>query len=140
MDDITRTKERLKQAENLRRLKKLPSLNEFLIVAMVDKTNEHVFYIDTEWVPDKLVETCLTTSTIEKLPEHMVPRASRCHNRDGTVEVVYERFGNDDGFEPLVLRRHFRNLHPDLYEISAYAHEKSRAAHRKWPVAQHHPK
>lgn len=118
MDDIERTKERLQQSENLRRLKKLPSLNEFLIVAMVEKTSDHFFYIDTELVPDKLVETCLTKSTIEELPERMVPGANRYHNKDGTFEVVYWRFGNDDGFEPLVLERSFNNLHPDYYEIS----------------------
>jgi hypothetical protein len=109
--------ERLKQVENLRRLRQLPTMAEMLTVELVEKTRSHTFHIDCALIPDSAIEKCLTKTTIELVPEHMVPGATRFHNADG-MEVTYFRFGNDDGFEPLVLCRNFHDLRPAHYEIS----------------------
>lgn len=117
MDNLESTKDRLKQHVNLAQLKKLPSITELLTVTMVERIDDHLYYLDCQMVPNSSVEECLQKTTIEQVPERMMPGATRYHH-DGESEVIYHRFGNGDGREPLVLERHFHNLHPDSYEIS----------------------
>jgi hypothetical protein len=117
VDGLEATKDRLKQHANLARLKKLPPITEMLTVMMVDRIGDHLYYLDCQMVPNSSVEECLQKTTIEQVPEQMMPGATRYHH-NGQSEVVYHRFGNGEGRETLVLERHFHNLHPDSYEIS----------------------
>lgn len=117
MDELDVIKTRLQQKGNLQKLLSLPGVSDFLTVAAVERAADHLYYIDSQLVPDSLVEGCLKKTTIEQVPENMTPGATRYLDKS-KVTVVYNRFGNDDGREPLVLTRHFHNLHPDSYEIS----------------------
>lgn len=109
---------RFAQVDNLAGLIARPAMSEMLTVSLKDKTDKHTHYIDCGLIPSAKVEECLSRATYDLTPGGGAPGANRYHEKDGSTHVEYLRFGNDEGFEPLVIERSFHGLRPEYVEIS----------------------
>lgn len=117
-DHVAAEVERLSQTKNLQKLTALAAMNEQVTVFLIDRNESHLYYIDSTLVPNNQVEDCLTKAEYDLRPDGGKPEAACYYEDNEEGELVYRRFGNDEGFEPLVITRSFYNLKPDCLEIS----------------------
>lgn len=110
--------QRLSQTKNLQQLTAAVPVTELITVHLTDRTDSHLYYIDCALVPNSTVEQCLTKATYDLRPDGGKPEASCYYGKNGEKKVVYHRFGNNEGFEPLIISRSFYNLKQDYLEIS----------------------
>jgi len=68
-------------------------------------------------VPSDRVEVSLGDSSWDEHPSRLVPECFIV-SPDGVERAVYERFGNTDGIEPLVIPRHFHGLREPFAEVA----------------------
>lgn len=110
--------QRLSQTDNLQWLTATVPITELVTVHLTDRTDTHRYYIDCALIPTGAVEKCLRKVTYDLSPDGGTPEATCYYSKGGEPEVVYHRFGNDDGYEPLVISRSFHSLKPEYLEIS----------------------
>lgn len=114
---------RLKQEARLIRLEHEALRDEYLVVSFAESDGSSSLGISTVLVPNDLVKQSLQEWTSDDSDGH--PGTSE-YWKDGVKVVEYLRYGNDDGFEPLIIHREFHGICPDYCEIS----EEFRLFHR----------
>jgi hypothetical protein len=111
-------RKRLGQVSNFAKFQRNFNINDLIDVWLYEYVeNHHMYFIRTTLVPNELVEKCLTTID-NSMPFGAGKPSVDAWEEEGDLIVNYSRFGNDEGFEPLILQRHFNGLKPDDLEIA----------------------
>ena len=119
---IVADQERLLQKHNLewigRKLKATDMVTVYRRNSMVVRNNYFILsgLISLEQVEQVLSDTKIDSMKIES--SGSMPDTFDCEAKDGKTQIKYLRYGNENGVEPLVIRRSFSGIREDCYEIS----------------------
>ena len=117
--------ERLGQGKMLAELSRELAMTEMVTVYLSHRMDQHNYGIFCALIPSGHVEASLKQPTWDLMHGHGIPGAVEYHEH-GKKRIVYCRFGDDDGVEPLVIEREFHGIREDYIEIS----EEFRLFHR----------
>jgi len=118
-------RDRLSQAEILNWLRRDLKLTEMVTVYLSDSKDSHNHGIYCALVPFAQMERVLSSTSWDLSHGQGIPGAVVYHE-GGEKRVVYLRYGDDDGIEPLVIDREFHGMRDDYKEIC----EEFRLFHR----------
>ena len=79
------------------------------------------YFILSALIPPEQVEQVLSGTRIDNMEIELsgsMPDTFDCEAKDGKTQIQYLRYGNENGLEPLVIRRSFNGIKEDYYEIS----------------------
>ena len=119
---IVADQERLLQKHNLewigRKLKATDMVTVYRRNSMVVRNDYFILsgLISLEQVEQVLSDTKIDSMKIES--SGSMPDTFDCEAKDGKTQIKYLRYGNENGVEPLVIRRSFSGIREDYYEIS----------------------
>lgn len=124
-EEAARQKSRLQQSSHIAFLSTDVPPTDLVSVYLQDDTDEHRLGIFCALIPNEGVQESLGRPTWDLSIGHGAPGTIQygCGERS---RVEYFRFGDDDGIEPLILRRDFHGLREPYIEIS----EEFRLFHR----------
>lgn len=123
--DIVKERQRLSQQNMLRWINSQIQPNEMLTVYFNDVISNHSISIYCALLPNDQLNDRLNETSWDLCFGDGLPGAVRYHREDGE-QVIYLRFGEDNGVEPLVICREFHGMREDYPEIS----EEFRLFHR----------
>ena len=108
-------KKRLLQTEVLERLERSAHPGELVTVYLnvVENSLSHGIY--SVMIPSERADqalSCASWDLWDGFPDFTT------HDEKGEERIEYRRFGNDKGFEPLVIERDFHGIRDDYAEIS----------------------
>ena len=119
---IVADQERLLQKHNLewigRKLKATDMVTVYRRNPMVVKDG---YFILSALIPPEQLEQALSDTRIDNMAiesSGSMPDTFDCEAKDGKTRIKYLRYGNENGIEPLVIRRSFSGIGEDCYEIS----------------------
>lgn len=115
-------RERLSQKHNLewirRDLKATDMVTVYRRNRMVVRDG---YFILSGLIPQDQVEQVLSDTKIDSMKIESscgMPNAFDCETKNGKTQIMYLRYGNENGIEPLVIYRSFGGIREDCYEIS----------------------
>ena len=119
---IVADQERLLQKHNLEWIRRDLKATEMVTVyrrnPMVVRDD---YFIFSGLIPLEQVEQVLSDTKIDSMKIESscgMPDAFDCETKDGKTRIMYLRYGNENGIEPLVICRSFGGIREDCYEIS----------------------
>ncbi len=122
---IEEDRQRLLQTKMLEWLNRQVPITEMLDVYLSDRKEPHNHGIFCGLVPSGKVEECLGYIEWDVRHGDGLPGAVQHYRGEETI-TEYCRFGDNTGFEPLVIDRGFHGIRPDYLELS----EEFRLFHR----------
>lgn len=123
--NINTEKDRLTQTKMLNWIKRAPQLTEMVTVYLSDDHELHHYGIYCALIPSDQIKQVLSDSSWDLSHGQGMPSSIKYHE-NGEERVVYLRFGDDDGIEPLVIDREFHGMRDAYMEIC----EEFRLFHR----------
>lgn len=115
--DIEKEKNRLAQGKFVGWVRRQVAPSEMLAVFLKDEKDEHDITVYCALVPNDRVEIVLGNTSWDLQLGDGLP-GSVIYHRGEEKRIEYQRFGNDEGVEPLVIYRHFHNMREPYLEIS----------------------
>lgn len=107
----------LQQKGRLQWLQRTLPLSELITVCLSDHTDEHIYGLHCALVPFSEKQNVLDELSWDLGHGEGMPGASMSW-ANGKEVVEYHRFGQREGFEPLIINREFHGMRPDYVEIS----------------------
>lgn len=115
--DKDRDKKRLKQEDNLNSLLCKKQINEMVTIYLSNGTEQYDHSIYCALIPQNSISKCLEDFSWDLGYEEGLPGS--CKSYDNGVETVrYDRYGFNDGIEPLIYDRDFHGIKDRYREIN----------------------
>ena len=108
---------RLSQNKRLEFQRLEPKLTDMFTVNSSNRNGPSIQYINCSLIPTAQVESSLSTLSWDLKVDLGMPSAVERY-REGREQTDYLRYGDENGREPLVICRSFRELRDDYREIS----------------------
>ncbi len=116
---IKADKNRLTQAHNITKMKRVHKLNEMLTVYQENKDNEEHSkqYIYCALIPSSQIQNSLADTDWVLTNYRGIP-GGMTYQKRGELQREYLRYGIENGVEPLVINRNFYGIREEYSEIS----------------------
>ncbi len=119
---IESDRERLSQTHNLERIgRKLKATDMVTVYRRNPMVVKDDYSILSALIPPEQVEQVLSDTRVDDMEiesSGSMPDTFDCEAKDRKRQIRYFRYGNENGIEPLIIRRSFGGIKEDYYEIS----------------------